>query len=372
MKAYSARRAIRHLALADAAIRMGHRLAFWAASALVAWSADILVATLTAVPETIFHTIVMAVIGTLPAFLLAPYRASLGLRAVRRVDRQTAIESWLDYPGGPAGRMLEARAAEALSIADIAGFGRPRMTGAARVALVSVAATGLCLFGMTQIISLRAGYGLSLLYPDKSVDAVVTSRTLADSRPMPQYLSPDSSTLLPQGRDAPGARRSGVANEQIDQQGARPTFGRPDTRDAMDDAASTGGTASGEEAGDAQPKQSAASGQPSGSGSRRPAEDQSGDRDGSVARTPGYTGTGRAMSGSPLVDYRARLERLFADSTGTETALGSEPSSETVAAAIRQVYSSFDTRVVIGQADDPVAGRVLEAWRAAFAAGGLR
>lgn len=372
MRAYSARRAIRQLALADAAIRMGHRLAFWAASALVVWSADILAATLSAMPEPVFHTIMMTTIGTLPAFLLAPYRASLGLRAVRRVDRQTAIESWLDYPGGPAGRMLEARAAEALSIADIAGFGRPRMSGAARVALVWVAAAGLGLFAITQIVSIRAGYGLSLLYPDKSVDAVVATRTLAESRPLPEYLAPDSPMLPPQGRDTPGARRSGVANDQIDQQGARPTFGRPDTRDAMDDAARTGGPDAGSEAGAAPPKQPAASDQPSGSGSKRPAEDQSGDRNGAVARAPGYTGTGRAMAGSPLVDYRARLERLFADSTGTETALGSEPSSESVAAAIRQVYASFDARVVIGEADDPIAARVLETWRSAFATGDLR
>jgi hypothetical protein len=374
VKAYSARTAIRRLAIADAAFRLGHRLAFWAAAALLVWSADILVATMTAMPETVFHTIVMTVLGTLPAFLLAPCHASLGLKAVRRIDRDTAIESWLAYRGGPAGRMLESRAAEALSIADIAGFGRPRMTRAARVALLSVASTGLCVFALTQIISIRAGYGLSLLYPDKSVDAMVARRSLAEGQPMPPYLMPDSIGLQPQGRDSPGARRSGIPEDQLDQQGSRPTFGRPDTRDAMDDAAlpGDGDSRDGTEPGDTQSNQSATSGQPSSTGSRRPAEDQNGDRAGSEARAPGYTGTGKAMSGSPLVDYRARLERLFAESTGTETALGSEPSSATVAAAIRQVFSSFETRVVVGQADDPVTARVLETWRAAFSAGGLR
>lgn len=374
MRAYSARTAIRRLAMADAALRLGHRLAFWAAAALLVWSADILVATLTAMQETVFHTIVMTVLGTLPAFLLAPWRASLGFKAVRCVDRDTAIESWLAYGGGPAGRMLESRAALALSTADKAGFGRPRMTRAARVALVSVASAGLCLFALTQIISIRAGYGLSLLYPDKSVDAVAARRSLARSRPMPPYLMPDPLGLQPQGRESPGARRSGIPEDQLDQQGARPTFGRPDTRDAMDDAAAAGdgGSRNGTEPGDTQFNQSASAGQRSSTGSRRPADDQNGDRAGSEARAPGYTGTGKAMSGSPLVDYRARLERLFAESTGTETALGSEPSSATVAAAIQQAFSSFDARVIVGQTDDPVTARVLETWRAAFSAGGLR
>lgn len=374
MKAYTARRAIRRLAMADAAIRIGNRLAFWAATALVVWSTDIVMATLTAVPETIFHTILMTAVAALPAFLLVPYRSSLGLEAVRRIDRDTAIESWLAYRGGPAGRMLEARAAVALSVADMVGFGRPRLSKAARTALFGLAGAGLCLFAASQIISLRAGYGLSLLYPDKSVDAVVVRRSLEANQSQRRYLSPLPLERPAEARDAPVARRSGVPDDQLDEQGARPTFGRPDTRDTMNDIAPAagGGVAAPQESGAGVPARGASAGQPSGSDSRRPADDQNEDRTGSVARSPGYTGTGRAMSGSPLVDYRARLERLFAESTGTETALGSEPSAETVARMVRYIFSSFDARVVVGQSDDPATARVLETWREAFASGALR
>ena len=374
MKAYTAQRAIRRLALTDAAIRIAHRLAFWAATALVVWSADIVVATVTALPETVFHTIMMTAAAALPAFLLVPCRSSLGLEAVRRIDRKAAIESWLSYRGGPASRMLEARAAEALSVADIVGFGRPRLSKAAHTALLGLAGAGLCLFAASQIISLRAGYGLSLLYPDKSVDAVVVRRSLEANQSQRRYLSPLPLERPAEARDAPGARRSGVPDDQLDEQGARPTFGRPDTRDAMNDTApaAAGGVAAPQEPGAGAPDRGASTGQPSGSGSRRPADDQHEDRTGSVAQSPGYTGTGRAMSGSPLVDYRARLERLFAESTGTETALGSQPSAETVAQTVRYIFSSFDARVVVGQSDDPATASVLDAWRAAFAAGALR
>lgn len=372
MRAYTARRAIRRLAVTDAAIRVGHRLAFWASSALVVWGADIVLATVTAMPETVFHTILMTAVAALPAFLAAPYRSSLGLEAVRRVDRATAIESWLAYRGGPAGRMLESRAAEALSVADIVGFGRPRLSKRARTSLLGMAGAGLCLFVLSQVLSLRAGYGLSLLYPDKSVDAVVIRRSLERSLPQRQYLSPAPIEPLPQARDTPGARRSGVPADQLDEQGARPTFGRPETREAIDEPAAPGSPAEGPLPLDGTGDRSSAPGQPSGSGPRRPADDQNGGITGSVARSPGFTGAGKAMSGSPLVDYRARLERLFAESTGTETALGSEPSAQTVARTIERMFYSYDARVIVGKSDDPATTRVLEAWRQAWASGALR
>jgi len=193
--------------------RLGIRLVAWIATAFATWSLALLIAVVLAESrfgpsEYAFHAGIIAVLGSLPAFLAAPVRVSSGIEAVRRADRGAAVEAWLDYQGGPAERLLESRACEALSIAAIAGFGRPRPTKTALAVVASFFALGFISFALAQIVSVYSGYGVSLTYPDKEIPDFVAQRDLEAAQADSLILAPGTipEDYPDEQRDAPGAR----------------------------------------------------------------------------------------------------------------------------------------------------------------------
>jgi len=373
---------VRALVLTDVAKRLGNRFVAWASAAFAAWGLALLVAVVLAESsfgpsELVFHAFILAAIGSLPAFLAAPIKDSSGLEAVRRADREAAVEAWLDYTGGPALRLLETRACEALSIATIAGFGRPRPGKAARAFVASLFALGFVSFSIAQIVSVYSGYGVSLTYPDKEIPDFVAQRDLDMAGEEPVILAPGSAAEDPsvELRDAPGARGYGSADPDFDDAMVEPDFvaDAESGADAAQPEAAAG--VSGSDPARAADRATAVRGPRSGTIGADEADDGARNRDGQEgassgeARAPGWEGSGGAIESSPLVDYRARFERQLTEATGKETRLGDAPSAELVSEAITEFYASFDARIAVSAAVDPGLTRVMEAWRRAFGAG---
>lgn len=382
MTAAGARRMVRKLVRADVARRLGNRFAVWSAVAFASWSMALLVAVALAESgfgpsEFSFHAFIIAILGSLPAFLAAPVRNSSGLEAVRRADREAAVEAWLDYPGGPAERLLETRAREALSIAAITGFGRPRPGKAARAFAASLFALGFVSFSIAQIVSVFSGYGVSLTYPDKEIPDFVAQRNLAAAEEESLILAPGSGAedLPGAQRDAPGARGYGAGEPGDDAALVEPDFVADGASGALatEPGAASGGT--GTMPAKAAGRSTAGESARSGTGGGDAGDESNSNPDGSEGVTsgeslaPGWEGAGRSIESSPLVDYRARFERQLTEATGKETRLGDAPSAELVSAAIAEFYASFDARVAVSAAIDPGLVRVMEAWRQAFGAG---
>jgi len=377
-----ARRMVRKLVRADVAKRLGNRFVAWAATASAAWGLALLVSVALAESssgpsEFAFHAFIIATLGSLPAFLAAPVRVSSGLESVRRADREAAVEAWLDYQGGPAERLLETRACEALSIATIAGFSRPRPGKSARAFVASLFALGVVSFSIAQIVSVYSGYGVSLTYPDKEIPDFVAQRDRAAAEEEPVILAPGAAAedLPDEQRDAPGARDYGIATPRDDDSLAEPDFvaEAESGSEAAHPETAAGGAENDPARATARAKtmkspRSGAIGADEADDSARNRAGQEGATSGE-ARAPGWEGAGGAIESSPLVDYRARFERHLTEVTGKETRLGNAPSAELVSAAIAEFYASFDARIAVGAAIDPGLARVMEAWHQTFNAG---
>ena len=346
----------------------------WAATAFSAWSLGILVTVALAetpyVPSAVsFHSFVMAAIGSLPAFVAAPFKASAGMDAVRRSDRNAAVESWLCYPGGPAGRLLATGAMEALAVASLSGFGRWKPSRKARSFVAWLFSVGVAGFLAAQVVSVRSGYGVSLTYPDKEIPDFIAERDMALDEQNRGIVAPGSG--LEEAEDAPGARRYAGSGPKDDETLAEPDFVSADGN--APDFGEGGAEAGAPGADRARSTKAAQSARP-GAGQAQPAPGSYGQEGGKEAgsdssgeaRSPGWEGAGRAIEASPLTDYRARFERQLAETSGRETELGNAPSAEVVSAAVAEFYASFDARVAVEAPKDPSIARVQEAWRRAF------
>ncbi len=368
-----ARVMVRRLALSDMSVRMAFRFAAWLATALAVWGVSLLlsVALLDSAlrPSALsFHTVVMAAIGSLPAFLAYPFSSARALEAVRRADGEAAIESWLDYPGGPAERLLETRAREALSITALKGLAKPRPSKTASGMVAGLFALAAVSFLAAQIASIRSGCGVSLSYPVRRMPEITADRFDPYDDATLDLVVPDA---VPEDeRGAPGARRYAGVGAQEEDELAESAFPAADGALNEDPASAspsgeeraerrmdvaTRGTGSG--AGEAP----SAGGHPTDTGGDAAGRDSAGE-----ARAPGWEGSGRAIDASPLVDYRARFERQLAETSGRETILGDAPSAELVSEAVAEFYASFDARVAVGSTAHPGIARAEAAWREAF------
>ena len=368
-----ARAMVRRLALSDMSVRMAFRFAAWLATSSAVWGVSLLVSVAlldsTLRPLALwFHTVVMAAIGALPAFLAYPFSSARALEAVRRADGEAAIESWLDYPGGPAERLLETRAREALSIAALKGLAKPRPSRAARGLVAGLFALAALSFLTAQIASIRSGCGLSLSYPVRRMPEITAERFDPYDDATLDLVVPDA---VPEDeRGAPGDRRYAGAGAQEEDALAEAASSAADGERNEDSASAS---LSGEERAERR-MDAATRGAVTGSGEARSAggvaADDGGDAAGrdsaGEARAPGWEGSGRAIDASPLVDYRARFERQIAETSGRETILGDSPSAELVSEAIAEFYASFDARVAVGSTPHPGVARAEAAWRAAF------
>ncbi|PKL23323.1 MAG: hypothetical protein CVV47_15450 [Spirochaetae bacterium HGW-Spirochaetae-3] len=375
MTSKDARVRVRILALSDMSKRMAFRFAAWLATALAVWGSSLLVSVALLDsrlrPSALsFHIVLMAALGSLPAFIAFPFRPAWALEAVRRSDREAAVESWLDYSGGPAERMLETRAAEALSIAALNGPGRPRPSRAARGVVVGLFAFAAVSFMAAQIASIRSGCGVSLSYPVKQMPDIVIERAEIYDDGSRDLVAPGTTGFPEADRGAPGERRYAGSGSQEEDALAKPVFAADG---GEEEEATESGRSNGDEraerkmdvairgTGTGKGTASSEGGEPADDGGEVAGRDSAGE-----ARAPGWEGSGSAIDASPLVDYRTRFERQLAETSGRETILGDAPSAEMVAEFIARFYVSFEARVAIGSTANPGIARAEESWRRAF------
>ncbi|HOZ72270.1 MAG TPA: hypothetical protein PLI66_00315 [Spirochaetales bacterium] len=371
MRMMSARRAVRRLVLRDALGRLRFRSVAWLGTAFAAWSLTLLASVslldTRLMPSPLaFNAIVMAIVGSLPAFLAYPARRSWGMDAIRAADSETSIEAWLGYRGGPAERLLERRALEALGLATIGVPQATRRPASARRFVAALYAVGLASFVAAQIASIGSGCGLSLGYPEREIVPAVSDASVAIEDGYPAVVEAEAEEVdeKPAEDGSAEPRPSRSAGEADENRLEEPDFvaasdGRPG--DGAAEAAATDQAKA--------PSRSAVAGAGTRRGGAVSSGDGSGDGSGGEASSPGYEGRGRAIEPSPMLDYRARFERQYAEATGVETAIGPEPSAETVSAAITELFSSYDARVVVGGDVDPELAGLGAAWLDAFGPG---
>lgn len=351
MMAGDARKLLLRLLAADTAARLGARARSWLAAALAVYGAAVLASVVVPYPPVVFHGLVLSALGLLPVFLFAPAPGDPGMELVRAVDREAAIEAWLSGGHGAARAILERRAAEAIRVASLSGRPR-RRSGRTSVAL---AAGGLACLILAQPLSLRSGLGWSLSYADRLVarTAQRDNGAGADPQAVLELRNDDSSRqdsgALMRERDYPAAELEpltldggslglGPARSRVPgNEPAAPEL--PAERDGQTgDGTSSGGGASGGAPG---------------------APDESGQGQSSL---PGWEGSSRSLIPSPLLDYRAAFQREFALGTGKDAALGDTAPPLAFEGALRDYYGSFDLKVSLDPAGDPVFDALKGAW----------
>lgn len=372
-----ARLLLRRMVRRDVALRLAWRAGAWASASLAAYGLLLLLAVALAdsrlaLPPLAFHGLALTIAGSLPAFLAYPFRPRIGTALVRRVDTEASVEAWLEYRGGPAAPIVARRALLALEVASLKGSWRPRPRGPELRAVLAAAASGALSLALAQGLSIAGGRGLSLGYPRQRMTDIVAERLAASEAPETVAVEPG---LLEDGspRGGPGSRQSrpeGVAPSLEALESPDFVAASKDPSDSPGTAARRGPAERAPGSGEGRQGPSADGRASGGSPERGSRATGAGERGGSEASSPGYEGRGRALEGSPLVDYRARLERELTEATGREYGLGSSPSPELVSEAIRDYYASFDLRVSVGAERDPYLGTLQAAWAAAF--GGRR
>ncbi|MDX9898776.1 MAG: hypothetical protein RBT62_07645 [Spirochaetia bacterium] len=371
-------RLLLRLAAPDLAARLVFRLKAYLATVFAVWSLAMLLAlcivdTRFGGSSQLFHIIIMAALGSLPVFMTYPFHSSAGRDFIRRADLQASIETYMEYAGGPAERLLENRAHEALvlSAKDTSLLWKePLPYRWTRMGIIIFAV--IC-FVSAQGLSFTTGRGLSLSYPVALSYSIEVDRIDMPSDSLFSILVPETKDTSE--RDAPGARtftRTGSASDE--------TLAEPDfvaTGKTEDGSKNDGDSADTVMAKPAQDSARAGSER----GLRRAGNKGIGDQDASeglpdgqtengdgseTAGSPGWQGSGRALDPSPIVDYTARFERLFTEALGKETVLGEAPSAEMVSEAIAEYYASFDIRVIVNPMIDPTLARLQASWRRAF------
>ena len=362
-----ARSLARRLAAKAALRRLRGRVLSWGAGCLAVWGALSLAAVLTELPATAYYGIMMTALGSLFPVLAWPPRGEPFLSLVRSLDEYGVAEACLGAREGPALPLLLEPALVRLRVAEAEGEGGPaplrqRLGPPGRwAALLS----GLALLAAAQALSVRAGYGFSWGYPDKSALARAERRTDDYTR------SPDLRERLalaeesPEGREGENAQaiRPRPGADQYGGAGGNTPLARRSRSPGANDPGASGQElpSGGERESDTSPGDGT-HGAP-GSGEEDENADARNQLQGSERRS-GYEGSGQALMPSPLLEYRAIFERQFAERTGRESALGADSSPAAAQRSIEQLFASYARDIVL----KPVSDARFEALRAAWLA----
>ncbi len=345
MIAADIRRALLRLALGQALRRWQKGLWRWLALMAALWGGLSLAAVTSELPRIAYYGLLMTLLGALPAFLAYPPDGDAAIRLVRRIDSEAALESYLCQEEGPARTLLEPRAALALRLALL----DPPRRQAPHTAWLGVFALGLALFTLAQALSLRAGYGISLGYPEKGL--LKPPERSAEAEPAAGF-RPDFTLVPPEGGQGGQGEASGQYARPSGAQVAGGDYAapsraqrrpgnepaEPESADAKDGEGGAGNK--GEEgAGSASGADTGAAGE---SG-----QDEEGPRPEGTARQFGYEGSGKALEPSPLLDYRAVFEREYVARTGKESALGPNIAPALAQESIAAYYGSFSRDLIL-------------------------
>lgn len=349
------RRALLRLAFRQALQRWQIGLWRWLALMAALWGALSLVAVTSELPRLLYYGLLMTLLGALPAFLAYPQGGEALVALVRSIDNEAALESYIWQEDGPARTLLAPRAELALRLALLDPPRRPRL----HKAFLAVLAAGIALFALAQALSLRAGYGISLGYPEKGL--LKPPERVEEAEPFPGYrpeftLVPTEGGQGEAGREyaRPSRGRSAGGGEAVQRSPLRRPGNEPaepesaGAQDGDDEAGAGGGDkgAGGSEAG------------VTGDSDR----DAEGPEPEGTARQFGYEGSGRALESSPLLDYRAVFEREYVARTGEESALGPNIAPALAQESIAAYYGSFSRDLVLSAPAEARLEELKAAW----------
>jgi hypothetical protein len=321
------------------------------------WGGLGLAAVLGDLPRLAYYSLVLTALGALPVFLAYPPQGDSILALVRGIDTEAALESYLCQGQGPSRELLEPRALLALRLALL---DPPRRPALSRV-WPAVFGLGLALFILAQALSLRAGYGISLGYPEKDLlnvpDRIETVEPSADTRPEFSLLSPGERPAEASGPDSrPYGSRDASGGEALSRSPLRRLAnepGEPEGAEAPDADEAEGSRGAGRD------------GSANGTDTKEGAEG-GGDREeptrAATGRHFGYEGSGRALESSPLLDYRAVFEREFVARTGEESALGPNPTPARAQESIAAYYGSFSRDLILRAQAESRVEELKAAW----------
>ncbi len=330
------------LAFSQALQRWQSGLWRWLALMAALWGGLSLAAVTSELPRLAYYGLLMTLLGALPAFIAYPQEGDTAIKLVRRIDSEAALESYLCQEDGPARTLLEPRAALALRLALL---DTPRRQGPHK-AWLGAFAIGLALFTLAQALSLRAGYGISLGYPEKGLlkppERSEEAEPAAGYRPEFTLVPPDGGQGEASGRYARPSGGQSVGGDYaapsraLRRPGNEPaepeSAGAEDGQDGMGQKGEEGtGSAGGADAG----------------ASRERGQDEEGPQPEGTARQFGYEGSGRALESSPLLDYRAVFEREYVARTGKESALGPNTAPALAQESIGAYYGSFSRDLIL-------------------------
>ncbi|TFG81369.1 MAG: hypothetical protein E4H20_09965, partial [Spirochaetales bacterium] len=301
--------ALAKLMSADAWSRIRIRLRLWAVLSLAIWSLATLASVVLDYPALVYHALVMTMLGSLPVFMFFPYHGEPFLALVRGVDRKSTLEAWLAYRSGPALPLLTKRAEELLRIRSL--YSRPHTPVGFFVP--ALAFLGLSALILAQILSIAAGYGMSLGYADKSALAeAARDEWQSESTNIERTLVVPSSEKPEAPQAGLRERPSGEAESRIGSPSTALHSRRPGNEPVEPGAAArspspvpAAGTGDGPES----------PGSPDAGGTDAGTRNSEGIASGESSR-PGFRGSGSSLLPSPLLDYRAVFESQVVERTG--------------------------------------------------------
>lgn len=334
----------------------------WAA----VWGAASLTAALWDYGATAYYAILLSVASLAWPILAWPPSGEPFAAMMRAIDTGSSIESYLSARNRGGNEALRAAALATLRTADVRAWDRAREGGDDRSARAFLRraptaslALGLALFIAAQAVSLRAGMGYGLGYPDRS--ALAAPRAEERDGNGSGFVEGARRPEAPGGGDSDevvaAPRAGGAATEE-----AKPL---PERRGAVSRLGRDPG------GGDERPPEAAESraaeavaGQGA-DGGPRTSEGLPESREPREGVGPaGYEGTGRSLVQDPLGDYRSRIERILTERGGLERALGELSSPALAQAALEAYYGSFEGRIRAEPAVDIGMQALREAWAA--------
>lgn len=360
------------LALVDAAARaafirrLGRRAYLAVGLTAAVWGAASLTAAIWDYGATAYYAILLSVAGLAWPILSWPPSGEPFAAMIRAIDAGASLESYLSARNRGRNEALKAAALATVRTADFsiaeragAGGGSGSARPLTRRLPTALSALGLALFVAAQAVSLRAGMGYGLGYPDRS--ALVAAR--ADERDA----QADGAAARARRAEAAEDGRSGeaVAAPRAAGRGAEGVAPLPKRRGAGSRLGRDpgGGNERPPEAAEERTAEAVA-GRGAGGG-RKASEGLPESREPREGVGPaGYEGTGRSLVQDPLSDYRARIERMLTERGGLERALGELSSPALAQAALEAYYGSFERRIRTEPAVEIGAQALREAWAA--------
>jgi len=344
------------------------RLAAWLCASAIAWSAGNAAFLLAGAPEAAAMGLLILLASLLPAFLAWPIPEE-SLRAALRVsDRDTTFEAWLEAPPGPARDLLELRAAARAVELELET--PPRLKPFA--GLKPLAASALAALALFELLALVA-VGRPLLSYAPPPAAGRGSRIEEGGFARPGEADPASLSAPREGMEeakAEGSPETQAASREAreaasEEERARALYESKEKALEEDLALGDAAQKSAEKrAGSGGSEGAGPEGQKAAAPMAKPAEGRGTERArGDRPAQAGFEAADESLAPSPLLDYRARFARVYAERTRDAVEASGELSLGRLRDYERRYFESFALSAGIAPREEAYAALLKRRWR---------